>query len=131
MSLTVLLDDVPHVVGFARLLEFATCYEVFNLANGANCVFVRLSQPAKIWLRERKKWEWEIYWVTRGSSPSRSSMSSLAASVTVLVWLVKTAPRELSRSPRRIRFGVPEKTDIVKDFFSVLKYGTDCDCFMR
>jgi hypothetical protein len=36
-------------------------------------------------------------------------MSSLAASVTVLVWLVKTAPRALSRSPRRTRFGVPAK----------------------
>lgn len=52
-------------------------------------------------------WIWKTYCVTLGSSASKSSTSSLAASVTVLVWLVKTAPLTLSLSLRRVLLGVP------------------------
>ena len=48
VALGVLLDHVADVVGLSRLLELSPGHEVFDLADGSNGVFVRISQTAKI-----------------------------------------------------------------------------------
>ena len=48
MSLRILLDDIPDVIGLPRLLEFPPGHEVFDLSDGADGVLVGVSQARNI-----------------------------------------------------------------------------------
>lgn len=108
MTLRILFDDVAHIVRFSRLLEFSTCDKIFDFSYRTDGVAMGLSQSAKkdrrrMYLMRNEKsmlidanlsmMSSGSYCVTRAGSTSSSgscsaSTSSLAASVTELVWLI-------------------------------------------